>query len=319
MHVLGKGCVGRLPRNREFNCVEEFSEAIVNALNLHSANANNFDIGRTDYEQVSSQQFWESYARQGRPVVLTGAAQAMGYDLNAWSAMGLAASYPDYPITLREGGEKGGDYELVETTATTLSNYMESSGKRGTSGKSEYGANNYLHPDLVKRIVLPDIGYPSHVFRLMDTRLWISTPSSTVEDGTALHQDLQDNAVLMLGGRKTFYLQPPHEVEHARSVTPFLRSAVDGSGGNVGGGSGGSGGRSISSGVSIDLDPGDLLFLPAGWWHRTKCLPGDGTVSINFFMSACFAALGVVVPKLVESDWLLLKEQEESGPKIHSR
>ena len=308
---VGKGCVGRLPRNREFNCVEEFSEAIVNALNLHSAKAeaNNFDIVRTDYEQISSQQFWESYARQGRPVVLTGAAQAMGYDLDAWSAMGLAATYPDYPITLREGGEKGGNYELVETTATTLSNYMESSGK---SGKSEYGANNYLHPDLVKRIVLPDIGYPSHVYRLMDTRLWISTPSSTVEDGTALHQDLQDNAVLMLGGRKTFYLQPPHEVEQARSVTPFLRSAVDGSGGNFSG----SGGR--SSGVSIDLDPGDLLFLPAGWWHRTKCLPGDGTVSINFFMSACFAALGVVVPKLVESDWLLL--QEESGrPKIHSR
>ena len=40
-------------------------------------------------------------------------------------------------------------------------------------------------------------------------------------------------------------------------------------------------------------------------------------MSINFFMSACFAALGVVVPNIVDSDWL--QNEGEEAPKIHSR
>ena len=143
----------------------------------------------------------------------------------------------------------------------------------------------------------------------MDTRLWISAHAGP---GAAIHQDLQDNFVLMMGGHKTFFLQPPHAVEKTRawSVTPFLRS----------GGGGGCGGDEEQEGVArVDLGPGDLLYLPAGWWHATQSTC-PGTVSINFFMSACFAALGVIVPKIAEPDWLCSDDDDAGGgPQIHVR
>jgi hypothetical protein len=311
-------CVGRLPRKSEFNTIDEYSSAIVKSLEEFSkSNCKPFQkVIKIQYQQITATEFWKSYARMGMPVVLTGAAQSMGYDLNTWSLKGLTEAYPDYPISLREGGEKNGEYDLVETKETTLSSYIKGPSKvhearcendQDDDGEKMYGANNFIHPDLVKKIVLPDIGYPSHVYRLMDTRIWISSPSCNIMNGAALHQDLQDNAVLMLDGNKSFYLQPPHRVTDAMSVTPFLRSGSNSNSGEDGGS------------IRIDLNPGDLLYLPAGWWHRTQCLPCNGTVSINFFMSACFASLGVVVPKLVNSDWLVNDEDKWNGPMIHCR
>ena len=165
----------------------------------------------------------------------------------------------------------GVDYGALESVDTTLTQYLN--GGSGDKISSFYAANNYIHPDLVPSIVLPDLGFPRHVFRLSDTRLWVSrNPGS----GAAIHQDLQDNFVLMLSGEKAFFLRPPHEEHGAWSVTPFLRS--------------GGGGTGDGSWMRADLYPGDLLYIPAGWWHATESTSSN-TVSINFFMSACFAAL----------------------------
>ena len=112
--------------------------------------------------------------------------------------------------------------------------------------------------------------------------------------------------MLMLSG--SVFLRPPHEEHGAWSVTPFLRS--------------GGGGTGDGSWMRADLHPGDLLYIPAGWWHATESTSSN-TVSINFFMSACFAALGVIVPKIAEPDWFCDDASNDpsarTGPQIHSR
>jgi len=63
------------------------------------------------------------------------------------------------------------------------------------------------------------------------------------------------------------------------------------------------------------LEPGECLYIPAGWFHETETLPGespdegDVSATVNFFASACFAALGVIVPDLqhlgqIEPNWV---------------
>ena len=119
--------VGRLPRDKEFDSVEEFAAAIVKALEAQSSSTTTTtSITRLSYATTTASYFWETFAKKGVPVVLTGAAQEMGYGMDKWSAEGLNSSYPDYPISLRDAGEKKGDYDKVTTTETTLHEYMNS-------------------------------------------------------------------------------------------------------------------------------------------------------------------------------------------------
>ena len=170
------GCVGRLPRDHEFDTIEQYSMAIVQALETQSRDEVVDYIDSVDYEKTSANNFWTKYARRGVPVVLTGAAQAMAYDMSEWCALNLATRFPEYPISLRVGGEKNGNYDVLTTKETTLFKYcMEKRDEReGDSvvGVDEdenenedvmYGANNFIHPELISKIILPDLGFPKHV------------------------------------------------------------------------------------------------------------------------------------------------------------
>ena len=328
------GCVGRLPRDREFTSVEEFSAELRCALARQSAVRVERAAAAADaplcampdlqYRDVAADYFFAEFARKGVPCVLRGCAAEMGLDLSTWSAAGLCAAFPEYPLQTRTCGSATArvDYDALKTVETTLAEYCSAAvaGAAGSSsgGRMLYGANNMIHPELLKHIVLPDLGFPRHVFRMLDTRLWIGMPGT----GARYHQDLQDNIVIQLDGRKEFKLAPPHDPRHAGQawhVTPWLVS------------SGYSGAQENNrSELSTVLQPGDLLFVPAGWWHSTRNLKhrkpvaaasessshsaehDDISVSINMFMSACFASLGVIVPEIADSDWIV-------EPRMHAR
>jgi len=258
-----EGFVGRLPRAEEFRSVEEFSDAVIHALEAQSSGAPVVhSIARLKYSAVRAEVFLSDYAKTGTPVVLTDAAQSMGYDMDLWQPLGLVAKIPDYPIVRRPSGR---DYDKMneDLSDRTLAEYV------ADAADHSYGANNMLHPALIPSIVLPDLGFPRHCFRLMDTRLWIGKG----ETGAHLHQDIQDNCLLQLAGCKRVSLQPPHHAAHLDpwGVTPFLRSSRS------------SGGQS----VEVMLSAGDMLYIPSGWWHATQNVApaGEAAVSLNFFMS----------------------------------
>ncbi len=73
----------------------------------------------------------------------------------------------------------------------------------------------------------------------------------------------------MVFGRKRFWLVPPEE-EVPRSAHPFWAAPFDLD-------------RTDRAIREVVLEPGQLLSIPAGWWHATEALEPHLSVSMATF------------------------------------
>lgn len=332
------GFVGRFERSEEFATLEQYAAAITAAIEARSRSIADgdhpFRIERVALDSLGEAAFMQRWARSGRPVVLTGC--LAGWDISGtWNLTSLRERYGEQPWTVR----RGRSYEVMESVETSLGAYLDhivttplrsgpkpvtiaaddgNDGGTCTQSAAEsqyYGANNLVPPGLVNELRLPPF-FPPHVKRLGDTRLWIGPPTC----GVHLHRDLQDNFLLQVFGRKRVTLVAPHHATalNARMVTPFLHTTDVGQRESP---------PMETEPITVVLEKGDMLYLPAGYFHATETVGEQGECeteeqragsvgcSINFFLSACFASLGVIVPQLPSAppDWL-----EERPPDMTS-
>lgn len=295
-------------------CLEDYSAAIVTA--LHQRSIEEFrerphEVQRVDARSLSQERFLEEFARRGLPVVLTHAMERWDHDV--WnSPEGVAHAYgDDTPWTARRGPSYA-EMESVETTLPAyLSNVRDVSSDAGNSEHTPqdaapraqwYGANNWLPPWMAPHLELPKF-YPAHVFRATDTRLWVGPAGS----GVHLHCDIQDNFSMQCFGHKRWTLVAPHHAAElgVTSVTPFLHNAsVPPPPDHI---------------LTLTVGPREMLFVPACWFHATEALHEEGgqlSGTVNFFASACFGALGVIMPDfptLCQERWMAGLE-----PKCHA-
>jgi hypothetical protein len=287
----------RLPREKEFESLSEYVSALMTALDQQSLLNPEpcSSVFVVPFCELSEDRFFEEFAFKGHPVVLTNLPKPFAFESSVWKKEALLESCAEMPCTIR----KGTCYETMESLETTYAEYLELISQADCD--LYYGANNMLPPHLIPWLPLPPF-FPRHTKRLLDTRLWIG-PKST---GAPLHRDLQDNFLHQVFGEKLVFLIPPHCVDPscAYSVTPFLQAhrrglGVDGKLNSM---------LCLSSNCTIQeivLHPGDMLFIPAGWWHSTVNTGSSLSCSVNYFLSACFASLRVVVPDIASGDWLL--------------
>ncbi len=114
---------------------------------------------------------------------------------------------------------------------------------------------------------------------------------------TRLHFDQVDNLFLQLSGRKTFRIFDPAQATH---LDPYpLHHPLDRSARAELRAPGRSPRLSGAVGAEVTLGPGDLLYLPAYWWHEvvTCDAPAGGlTASVNFWFSVHDRLMGAPPP-----------------------
>lgn len=95
---------------------------------------------------------------------------------------------------------------------------------------------------------------------------------------TGLHYDVFNNFLTQISGRKTCLLFAPKSIARAYRSSKFdygaRISTIDAfSQANQ---------THTVAPISVDLEPGDVLFIPKGWWHQVKS--HDPSISIASFM-----------------------------------
>jgi cupin-like protein len=229
---------------------------------------------------LSAEEFLERYYSTNRPVILTG--QLRGWPaLEAWTPDYLKARLGDRDVELQGGRRRDPNFEMYKDAhrrREPFSDFIDRICQPGAGNDAYITAYNSTQNvealsvlsadlgDLDDFLVRPAAG-PFEMF-------WIG-PAGTF---TPLHHDLTNNFVAQITGRKSFKLLPPSETGKLYNKHYVFSEVTD----------------LEDPRLDIDrfdhltrvriydlmLNPGEILFIPVGWWHQVRSL--DFSVSITY-------------------------------------
>lgn len=181
--------------------------------------------------------------------------------MRQWTFASLAALAPDLPIELVRGNR---EREGTHFAHTTWGEHLKA---LQHSACHDHPAANLKEFDLLKQfpILLNDLRL-NELFpkgSIYANQAWIGPAAAR----TGLHFDLLDNLALTLIGHKRFYLLPPQALKpHQRSSkydrwarlsTLSVEQVLQ------------AGGPSVEAVLRVvEVGPGDVLYVPRGWWHE---------------------------------------------------
>lgn len=127
--------------------------------------------------------------------------------------------------------------------------------------------------------------WPAYFDRMGPPRYWLG-PAGTI---TPLHCDYDDNVFAQVWGRKRIMLAPPHHEPflYVREANPVLfGSPVDAEAPDFE--------RyplaREATLIEVVVEPGEMLYVPAGWYHQVHAL--DFSLSVNRWARGVALALG---------------------------
>tara|TARA_Y100001934_G_scaffold222638_1_gene265817 strand:- start:903 stop:1859 length:957 start_codon:yes stop_codon:yes gene_type:complete len=210
---------------------------------------------------------YADYVRAHRPVVIPGF--AVDWPALNWTHRSLAERLGDAPIEVLDGRDDA-DHPDRDFQALKSAMAPRAFAERvlEAAGNDLYlVANNHLMNEDRAQALLADLPFPEGFLATHQARgcssLWWG-PAGTK---TAAHHDTCHAFFLQLVGRKHFVFASP--------LDPGLMVALDGYyqvQRDL---------RQISDQVlEVTLEPGDLLFIPVGWWHQVDAL--EASIAISF-------------------------------------
>lgn len=230
--------------------------------------------GVPELHELNHATFVDEFYSRNRAVVVRGAASDWPA-ITKWTPDYLAERYGDVPIRFMEGEQRFARRESITHTAT-FGEFAEIIKRTITSNRYYLvGSNGVLfHPrcyslfeDLRRLEVMPDVD----VRRPDRTTLWFG-PRGTI---TPLHHDDQNAMHVQVYGSKEFLFAPSVmwlRMQNSRSVfadfdplapDPEAVSALRG-----------------FEFLRVRLDPGDVVFIPVGWWHSVYSLSSAMSLSV---------------------------------------
>ncbi len=207
-------------------------------------------------------QAFEARARQGLPFVMTGLVGR--WPLLRLTPHDLREQYGEMPVRARTG-----DYIRQAFRADrpmrdmTLREYLDLEPGRihGPDEPPPYVGNMELRE--LNRLC----HWPAYFQKMGPPRFWLG-PIGTM---TPLHCDFDDNIFAQIWGTKRIFLVPPHHdeflyVREANPVlfgSPFDPEQPDFEAYPL---------ARQANAVEVIVEPGDMLYVPAGWYHQVRAL-----------------------------------------------
>jgi len=227
-------------------------------------------------ERLSGETFLREHYLTNRPVIITGMLDDCA--ARRWTLAGLAARFGSREVEVQRGREADPAYEMnsiAHKARMPFGAYIDLVQGAGQSNDFYMTANN----DGRNRAALDELWdeMPALPDYLTDERrgfFWLG-PAGTV---TPFHHDLTNNFMMQMMGKKRVRLiapcQTPRLYNERHCFTPVDGRAIDVQR------------YPALAGVPVaecELAPGEILFLPVGWWHFVEALDISITVSSTHF------------------------------------
>jgi ribosomal protein L16 Arg81 hydroxylase len=231
-------------------------------------------------ERLSRDEFFEQYYFQNRPVIISGA-------FDSWPARTLwnfdyfRARCGDCEVEVQLGRNADPNYEINQPNLKRIMpfrEYVDLVEKSGPTNDFYMTANNTSQ----NRQSLAALWADTPTIReyldpaSADTGFFWFGPAGTK---TPFHHDLTNNFMAQVIGRKRVKLVPmsdtPHMYNHLHCYSQVDGSAIDvprfpdAQQANL---------------IECTIGPGDLLFLPIGWWHYVEGLEASVTMTYTNFV-----------------------------------
>lgn len=236
-------------------------------------------VGRIDaVDALSGLDFFERYYLRHRPVLIRGGL-AGAPAVRTWTPDTLAERFGSERIEITARRDADPDYEINFRATTTSITLRELADRLRTepAGNDFYlVARNDFFRNPAFRPLRREIGAPADIVDAESplsgaVKLWIG-PAGTL---TPLHFDQHSILFAQIHGRKRFRLVPPFDAPKLYLRRSFY-SAVDPEAPDLARFP-----RFAEAWMAeVDVSPGDLLFLPAGWFHGVRSL--DVSISATF-------------------------------------
>ncbi len=226
---------------------------------------------------VGADTFYARYVAGGVPVVLTEPVRRWPA-FGRWTPTFFRDQYGDVPIDIVDGRDADPDYDRhtpAHTRTVTMRDYVDRLLAAGeTNDFYAVAQNRNLDRDALQPL-WADLALPEGILDARRSKgcaaLWLG-PAGTV---TPLHHDTSNILFAQLHGRKRFFLAAPTEtalLEGAVGVYAGLDPEKPAAS------------RADVRFLRVDLEPGEMLFIPVGWWHHVRALDVSVSVALNGFV-----------------------------------
>ena len=227
---------------------------------------------------VSRAEFLEKYYSVNRPVILQGLLEEWPA-IRLWTAEYLKSMAGNEIIEVMMDRENNRDFELTpdkHRREVPFGNYVDMVYSGKVTNDYYLVAKNRFFQRTAGRVLLNDIcvfnEYLDPGSLENQVYLWFG-PAGTV---TPLHHDVCNIFIAQVTGRKQVKMIPPYEWAYLNNEIGFF-SSVDCENPDIE--------RypefRNAQVLNVNLEAGEVLFIPVGWWHQVRSLQASMTVSFT--------------------------------------
>ncbi|NHZ34682.1 cupin-like domain-containing protein [Massilia sp. CCM 8692] len=248
-------------------------------LNIQAQLNRLYDEGIERREKLSGEDFLQQYYRTNRPVIITGMLEHFPAR-QKWNLDYFAQRFGERVVEVQFGREADPQYELnsiAHKRKMPFGEYVEMVRTSGRTNDFYMTANNDSLNSVALKELFEDVGtLPEYLDDDPGRRgfFWFG-PAGTV---TPFHHDLTNNFMAQIIGRKKIKLMAPSDTprvyNHRHCFTEVDARNIDLARFPA---------MAEVQVLECVLEPGEILFLPVGWWHYVEGLDISVTLSTTNF------------------------------------